>query len=168
MVLTDAWLSAPLPHPRKHSASLVPMLQVRGLDFNRLSPNLLASGGADGDLCIWDVANPGQPNLYPAMQVRLHGCLWRICFFLGRFLVMATSVSSSSFLVQGGPPGSQPEITHLAWNGKVQHILATATGSGTVVVWDLKKQRPVISFKDPSGWVPRLLHVQQLGRDIAP
>ena len=49
--------------------------------------------------------------------------------------------------------GPQPEITHLAWNRKVQHILGTCTAAGTVVVWDLKKQRPVISFKDPSGWV---------------
>ena len=48
--------------------------------------------------------------------------------------------------------GPQPEITHLAWNRKVQHILGTCTAAGTVVVWDLKKQRPVISFKDPSGW----------------
>jgi protein transport protein SEC31 len=55
-------------------------------------------------------------------------------------------------MVQGGASGgAQPEITYLAWNRKVQHILATCTGAGTVVVWDLKKQRPVISFKDPSG-----------------
>lgn len=47
--------------------------------------------------------------------------------------------------------GAQPEITHLAWNRKVQHILGTCSAGGAVVVWDLKKQRPVISFKDPSG-----------------
>jgi protein transport protein SEC31 len=46
-------------------------------------------------------------------------------------------------------PGS--DITCLAWNRKVQHILGTTTAGGTVVVWDLKKQRPVISFKDPNG-----------------
>ena len=34
----------------------------------RCSPNLLASGGADGELCIWDVGNPMQPSLYPAMK----------------------------------------------------------------------------------------------------
>ncbi|EFN56942.1 hypothetical protein CHLNCDRAFT_143487 [Chlorella variabilis] len=92
---------------------------VKGLEFNGFSPNLLASGGADGELCIWDVGNPMQPSLYPAMK--------------------------------GGAGGPQPEITHLAWNRKVQHILGTCTAAGTVVVWDLKKQRPVISFKDPSG-----------------
>jgi protein transport protein SEC31 len=43
--------------------------QVRGLEFNTFSPNLLASGAADGELCIWDVANPQAPSLYPALKV---------------------------------------------------------------------------------------------------
>ena len=101
---------------------------VRGLEFNPFSPNLLASGGADGELCIWDVGNPAQPSLYPAMK-------------------------AGGGAAAGGRAGAaaQPEITCLAWNRKVQHILATCTAAGTVVVWDLKKQRPVITFKDPSG-----------------
>ena len=41
---------------------------VRGLEFNPFAPNLLASGGADGDLCIWDVGTPSQPSLYPPMK----------------------------------------------------------------------------------------------------
>ncbi len=45
--------------------------QVRGLEFNGLSPNLLASGGADGELCIWDVAVPSAPSLYPGLKARL-------------------------------------------------------------------------------------------------
>lgn len=94
---------------------------VRGLEFNPFSPNLLASGASDGELCIWDVGNPAQPSLYPAMKGA----------------------------AAGGTAGG--DITCLAWNRKVQHILGTATIGGTVVVWDLKKQRPVISFKDPAG-----------------
>jgi protein transport protein SEC31 len=54
-------------------------------------------------------------------------------------------------LLSRAAPGAQPELTHLAWNRKVQHILAACSAAGTVAVWDLKKQRPVISFKDPSG-----------------
>ena len=49
---------------RKHSAA------VRGLEFNAFSPNLLASGGDDAELCIWDLANPAAPSLYPAFKVR--------------------------------------------------------------------------------------------------
>lgn len=44
-------------------------VQVKGLAFNQLSPNLLASGGADGDLIIWDVANPRKPTAFPALKV---------------------------------------------------------------------------------------------------
>ena len=47
-----------------------PAVQVRGLEFNGLSPNLLASGGSDGELCIWDVAVPSAPNLYPGLKAR--------------------------------------------------------------------------------------------------
>lgn len=43
------------------------------------SPNLLASGGADGELCIWDVGNPLQPSLYPAMQGGAGACCHALC-----------------------------------------------------------------------------------------
>lgn len=33
---------------------------------------------------------------------------------------------------------------------QVQHILATTSSSGQTVVWDLKREKPVISFSDPS------------------
>jgi len=99
---------------RKHTGA------VKGLEFNGFSPNLLASGAADGDLCIWDLANPAQPSLYPALK---------------------------------GPPaapGQGVDVTHLSWNRKVQHILASTSSGGTTVVWDLKRQRQVISFTDPN------------------
>lgn len=47
------------------------MLQVKGLAFNQLSPNLLASGGADGDIIIWDVANPKKPTAFPPLKASL-------------------------------------------------------------------------------------------------
>ncbi|KAK9829183.1 hypothetical protein WJX72_004364 [[Myrmecia] bisecta] len=107
------------------SAALVSKLQkhtaaVKGLEFNSFSPNLLASGGADADLCIWDLTTPARPNLYPALK-------------------------------SSGQNGPGADITHLAWNRKVQHILASCSANGTVVVWDLKKQHPVISLKDNAG-----------------
>ena len=36
--------------------------------FNSFSPNLLASGAADGELCVWDLADPSEPSLYPALK----------------------------------------------------------------------------------------------------
>lgn len=51
------------------------MLQVKGLAFNQLSPNLLASGGADGDIIIWDVANPKKPTAFPPLKASLTCCV---------------------------------------------------------------------------------------------
>ena len=50
----------------------------------------------------------------------------------------------------GAPPSPGSEITYIAWNRKVQHILASTLTNGSTVVWDLKRQKPVISFKDPN------------------
>ncbi len=43
----------------------------------------------------------------------------------------------------------ESEVTSLAWNTSVQHILATATVSGVVVVWDLKENKPWCHLRDP-------------------
>ncbi|MQL67954.1 hypothetical protein Taro_000254, partial [Colocasia esculenta] len=41
---------------------------VRGLEFCSLQPNLLASGADEGELCIWDVGKPSEPNLFPTLK----------------------------------------------------------------------------------------------------
>lgn len=44
-------------------------VKVRGLEFNSHSPNLLASGAEEGDICIWDVSKPSEPSLFPPLKV---------------------------------------------------------------------------------------------------
>eukprot|EP00268_Persea_americana_P017116 TRINITY_DN181_c0_g1_i12.p1 TRINITY_DN181_c0_g1~~TRINITY_DN181_c0_g1_i12.p1 ORF type:complete len:1148 (-),score=249.03 TRINITY_DN181_c0_g1_i12:606-4049(-) len=41
---------------------------VRGLEFNINSPNLLASGAEEGELCIWDLSNPAEPTHFPSLK----------------------------------------------------------------------------------------------------
>jgi protein transport protein SEC31 len=48
------------------------MLQVKGLEFSLLAPHLLASGGVDGQLCIWDLSNPSKPVLQAPMKASPH------------------------------------------------------------------------------------------------
>lgn len=43
------------------------------------------------------------------------------------------------------------EVLCVAWNRKVQHILASSSNAGMTCVWDLKQQKEVINFKDPAG-----------------
>lgn len=66
------------------------MLQVKGLAFNQLSPNLLASGGADGDIIIWDVANPKKPTAFPPLKASF------ACFF--SVLAVCSYIHSSTTL----------------------------------------------------------------------
>eukprot|EP01116_Phalansterium_solitarium_P012749 TRINITY_DN2929_c0_g1_i8.p1 TRINITY_DN2929_c0_g1~~TRINITY_DN2929_c0_g1_i8.p1 ORF type:complete len:1128 (+),score=373.01 TRINITY_DN2929_c0_g1_i8:203-3586(+) len=37
---------------------------VQGLDFNPFVPNLLASGGSDAEILIWDLSNAASPTVY--------------------------------------------------------------------------------------------------------
>jgi protein transport protein SEC31 len=134
----------------KHAAS------VKGLGFNPFSPNLLASGGADGELCVWDVANPAAPSLYPPLRVPTNPGGGG-----GGGQGGAAQGGAAGGGQQGGPtggggggatnPSAGHDITSLAWNRKVQHIIATTHGDGSTVVWDLKKQRPVITLRDASA-----------------
>lgn len=45
------------------------LLQVKGLEFNALSPHLLASAGLDGQLAIWDLTEAQRPKQYAPMKV---------------------------------------------------------------------------------------------------
>ena len=52
---------------------------------------------------------------------------------------------------EGHQQGPKAEISQLAWNPKIPHILATCTTAGTVTVWDLKKQATVLNLSDNQG-----------------
>ena len=54
-------------------------------------------------------------------------------------------------LQEGHQQGPKAEISQLAWNPKIPHILATCTTAGTVTVWDLKKQATVLNLSDNQG-----------------
>ncbi|XP_076949538.1 protein transport protein SEC31 homolog B-like isoform X2 [Bidens hawaiensis] len=105
---------------------------VRGLEFSSLSPNHLASGAEEGDICIWDIAKPAEPTHFPPLK--------------------------------GTGSATQGEISYVSWNKKVQPILASTSLNGTTVVWDLRKQKPIISFSDS---VKRRCSVLQWHPDFA-
>uniref|UniRef100_A0A8C6T601 Protein transport protein Sec31A n=1 Tax=Neogobius melanostomus TaxID=47308 RepID=A0A8C6T601_9GOBI len=48
---------------------------------------------------------------------------------------------------------SQPaeDVSVISWNRQVQHILASASPSGKAVVWDLRKNEPIIKISDHSN-----------------
>ncbi|XP_068113975.1 protein transport protein Sec31B isoform X2 [Hyperolius riggenbachi] len=60
----------------------------------------------------------------------------------------------NNFSVPMTPGGkSQPveDVSAISWNQQVQHILSSAHPSGKAVVWDLRKNEPVIKVSDHSN-----------------
>ncbi|XP_024987452.1 protein transport protein SEC31 homolog B-like [Cynara cardunculus var. scolymus] len=115
------WNPRLLISPEESESALIQQLSrhkgpVRGLEFSGLSPNHLASGAEEGEICIWDIAKPSEPTHFPPLK--------------------------------GSASAKQGEISFLSWNRKVQPILASTSFNGTTVVWDLRKQKPIISFSD--------------------
>lgn len=43
------------------------------------------------------------------------------------------------------------DVTSLAWNKQVPHIMATGSNNGMTVVWDLKNRREVLQLSNPNG-----------------
>ncbi|XP_023816530.1 protein transport protein Sec31A isoform X3 [Oryzias latipes] len=88
---------------------------VRALDVNPFQANLVASGGNESEIFIWDMNNFGSP------------------------------------MTPG--PKTQPleDISCVAWNRQVQHILASASPSGRASVWDLRKNDLIIKVSDHSN-----------------
>ena len=80
--------------------------------------------------------NPGMPNLLASGA--------------GESEVLITDLSKPStpnFYSPGATTGGPPaDISCVAWNRKVQHILASTSHGGQSVVWDLKLKRSVINL----------------------
>lgn len=63
--------------------------------------------------------------------------------FNGRVSILDCSDPHKPTSMEPGPPGqhSAAEITSVAWNTAVAHILATAAGDGVVTVWDIQSKK---------------------------
>ncbi|XP_059649143.1 protein transport protein SEC31 homolog B-like [Cornus florida] len=67
------WNPLHLINPEATETALVGHLSrhkgpVRGLEFNSVSPNHLASGADEGEICIWDVVKPAEPTHFPPLK----------------------------------------------------------------------------------------------------
>ncbi|KAI3510624.1 hypothetical protein L1887_17756 [Cichorium endivia] len=60
--------------PQENEVALVQQLTrhkgpVRGLEFSCLSPNHLASGAEEGEICIWDISKPSEPTHFSPLKI---------------------------------------------------------------------------------------------------
>lgn len=143
--------------------------------FNRLAwgyanpsrpKGLLAAGLENGELGIWDADkvlaaaaesdaqvikntthtgpvrgldfNPLQPNLLSSGAVAGEIFIWDLN-------------SPAKPYSPGARSSKLDEITSLAWNCQVPHVLATSSSSGYTVVWDLRGKREVVALQYGGG-----------------
>ncbi|XP_043843257.1 protein transport protein Sec31B isoform X4 [Dromiciops gliroides] len=131
------------------------------------SPGVIAGGGDNGVLTLYSVSqiltsgkepliaqkekhtgsvraldfNPFQSNLLASGANDSEIYIWD----LNNFSVPMTPGSKSQYRE---PP---EDVSVLAWNRQVQHILSSAHPSGKAVVWDLRKNEPIIKVSDHSN-----------------
>lgn len=137
-----------------------------------MSLGLIAGGHIDGSLTLWDASRivsdtNGSSNGSLLFRQDLHGGRPINCleFNPQKPTLLGTGGSDGQVQVLSVDRPSQPdifagvtttrhvnsEVVCLAWNRKVQHILATSSNQGLTVIWDLKNKKEVISFKDPAN-----------------
>lgn len=84
------------------------------------SLNLLATGGASGQVWMMDIASSS--SVVPPSSANV--------------TVYSPNGDDNNGCNLGG------EVTQVAWNSQVSHILASSSSNGTVVVWDIRQKKP--------------------------
>lgn len=130
-----------------------------------LQTNLVASGGNESEIYIWDLNNFGSPMTPgPKTQVfywllsygNTHILLFWPCQSMPHNGSCVVSCMQMLFLtVVVWPFVWKPveDISFVSWNRQVQHILASANPSGRASVWDLRKNDLIIKVSDHSNRV---------------
>ncbi|KAG2638809.1 hypothetical protein PVAP13_2NG639600 [Panicum virgatum] len=135
---------------------------VCGLEFSELTPNRLASGAEQGELCIWDLKNPVEPTVYPPLksvgssaQAEISCLSWN-----PKFQHIVATTSSNGMTVVWDLRNQKPltsfsdsvrrKSSVLQWNPDMSTQLIVASdddSSPSLRVWDVRKTiSPVREF----------------------
>ncbi|KAJ2314240.1 protein transport protein S31, partial [Coemansia sp. Cherry 401B] len=111
-------------------------------DVTFWDPQAILDGGKDavlhtssahtGAVCGLEF-NPQQPGLMASGATNGEVFVWDI-------------VSEYKSHAAGARSSRMENVTDLAWNNQVQHILVTASNSGALVVWDLRQHREIMAL----------------------
>ena len=84
--------------------------------------------------------NPFQPNLIASGASESEVFIWDLN-------------NPSNVMSPGSKLHPLEDISGVAWNMQVQHILASTSPNGRSVVWDLRKNEPIIQVSDSNSRV---------------
>ncbi|KAM3940322.1 protein transport protein Sec31A isoform 3-T3 [Leptodactylus fuscus] len=125
---------------------------------------VLIAGGENGNVILYDPAKilAGDSNVVISQQDKHTGPVRALDVNPFQTNLFASGANESEIyiwdcnnLAVPMTPGakSQPleDISCIAWNRQVQHILASASPSGRATVWDLRKNEPILKVSDHSN-----------------
>ncbi|XP_044096251.1 protein transport protein Sec31B isoform X4 [Neovison vison] len=126
---------------------------------------IIAGGGDNGLLTLYNVTHILSSGKEPVIAQRQKhtGPVRALDFNPFQANLLASGASDSEIFIWDlnnlnvpmtpGSKSQQPpeDIKALAWNRQVQHILSSAHPSGKAVVWDLRKNEPIIKVSDHSN-----------------
>ncbi|XP_060542980.1 protein transport protein Sec31A isoform X10 [Pantherophis guttatus] len=125
---------------------------------------VLIAGGENGQIILYDPAKilAGETEVMIAQNDKHTGPVRALDVNLFQTNLVASGANESEIYIWDlnnfatpMTPGSktQPpeDISCIAWNRQVQHILASASPSGRATVWDLRKNEPIIKVSDHSN-----------------
>ncbi|KAJ3252470.1 protein transport protein S31 [Boothiomyces macroporosus] len=123
---------------------------VRGLDFNPITTNLLASGALDGEIFIWDLNQVNSPYEPGARSQRLEdvtALAWnkQVSYILASGSSNGYSViwdlRNRKELIKINNPNGRKPITAISWNPDIPTQLLTCSdddANPVILMWDLR------------------------------
>ncbi|XP_068043787.1 protein transport protein Sec31A isoform X12 [Anomalospiza imberbis] len=122
---------------------------------------VLIAGGENGNVILYDSAKiiGGEAEVIIAQKDKHTGPVRALDVNMFQTNLVASGANESEIYIWDlnnfatpMTPGAktQPleDISCIAWNRQVQHILASASPSGRATVWDLRKNEPIIKVSD--------------------
>ncbi|XP_043911547.1 protein transport protein Sec31B [Protopterus annectens] len=131
------------------------------------TPGIIVGGGDNGILTLYDAAQILSSGKDPVLghSEKHSGPVRALDFNCFQNNLLASGANDSEIFIWDLNNFSTPmtpgakvqhrepleDVRVVAWNRQVQHILASAHPSGKAVVWDLRKNEPIIKVSDHSN-----------------
>ncbi|XP_006885335.1 PREDICTED: protein transport protein Sec31A isoform X8 [Elephantulus edwardii] len=134
------------------------------MDSKGNSSGVLIAGGENGNIILYDPSKiiAGDKEVLIAQNDKHTGPVRALDVNIFQTNLVASGANESEICIwdlnnfatpmtPGAKTQPPEDISCVAWNRQVQHILASANPSGRATVWDLRKSEPVIKVSDHSN-----------------
>ncbi|XP_060043935.1 protein transport protein Sec31A isoform X6 [Erinaceus europaeus] len=134
------------------------------MDSKGNASGVLIAGGENGNIIVYDPAKiiSGDKEVVIAQNDKHTGPVRALDVNIFQTNLVASGANESEIYIwdlnnfatpmtPGAKTQPPEDISCIAWNRQVQHILASASPSGRATVWDLRKNEPIIKVSDHSN-----------------